>query len=561
MNVRRCFALLAACVLAVGSVSAAKRAHAQILTVAIKSADDLLTQVRTLAGTFDAGTAKPILDGLDVLEAGEVLKGVDRAKPLLATFEMFPAPQSGPLGLPRLVLYVPVTNQADFLATIRKFGVDISDQANAEGFSHRLNLVAARSAPPFFVLASPPTGFTVITNVPSGVDALRASKPEQLRPANSGAVFAGLRIDRIPQPYHEPLIGAVKRLMAGAKVQRGGQSDAEFKGQVASATSIENAVASLVHDGRELSFNLDINPKSNRFSIGLKVDAKPDSALAGSFASFAARKSRFRALSHGAAVSLAGIIPLDDGLRALVRDIYAHERARPKKEDEADDARMTSLLMDALEPTLTGDSIDACVVMDAPPAATNGDRKMGSNTIVFGAAVKESKKVEAVVLDAMTNAAKSKKLADLTLDFARGDDGTKIHRAKLNGDPLKESGFGEPYLYLAFPEDAALTAMGNDGLASMKHALKAIQTPADPAKSAPQVALGFEAGRFAGFQFTDGTATEKYQAAANAALAGPNKGKDHMTMALKGEPNSVRLSLDADLPLLRFFQIVGAQQK
>ena len=45
-------------------------AKAQVATVAVKSAGDLLDQFRTLARQADPGSAKQMLDGLDALDQG-----------------------------------------------------------------------------------------------------------------------------------------------------------------------------------------------------------------------------------------------------------------------------------------------------------------------------------------------------------------------------------------------------------------------------------------------------------------------------------------------------------
>jgi len=50
----------------VGIGSVAKAAETQMITLAVKSADELLGQVRTLAGSFGPARAKPVLDALDM---------------------------------------------------------------------------------------------------------------------------------------------------------------------------------------------------------------------------------------------------------------------------------------------------------------------------------------------------------------------------------------------------------------------------------------------------------------------------------------------------------------
>src|SRR6478735_6724732 len=86
MAIRRWGRFVAAGVVALAA--AAGTARAQVATVTVKSAGDLLDQFRTLARQADAGSAKQMLDGLDALDQGGALKWLDRTKPVVATADL-----------------------------------------------------------------------------------------------------------------------------------------------------------------------------------------------------------------------------------------------------------------------------------------------------------------------------------------------------------------------------------------------------------------------------------------------------------------------------------------
>lgn len=555
---QRSFRLAAVLVALVGT-SAVRPVQAQLVAVSVKSTDDALAQVRMLVESLGADRGKPILDELDGLEKAGILNGVDRTRPVLATFELLRQPGAGPMGLPCLIVFVPVTSQDDLLATLKKSGVGVDDVV-VDGFTHRL-LQVGTGAPPFYILADPPKGYTVATNVPSNPGTLRAMKPAELRPANAGLISAVGRFDKVPPSFKEGLLNNVAQQMAGQRQKRDNESDIEYKSRMAGVNLVDNAFTSLVRDSQSLKLDLNVDPKTKRLALAVELDAKPGSPMAAAYASFAALKSRFHGISPAAAMSLSAVVPITEDIRGILRDGFKLGREEAQKEKDPEDARMFNLVLDALEPTLTGPDIDGCAIMDFPDSGADDKSKSGTNVVLFGFALKESKKLETALRESAAKGAKPNNLDEIVLDAEKGADGTPIHRVKLAADQVKQEGFGEPLMFVAFPEGAAMVAVGGKGLPVIKQALAGLKNPpAASSKPASQVELDMANERFARIYQAQAGSAEVYRKAAATAFAGKNAGKDRLRIGLTVEPTTVRISLDADLPVLSFLTDIGSNR-
>ena len=546
MSVRRGFLCLCAVVATIGCAS---HLRAQVLTVTVSSASDLVTQLRTVLVAADPEGAKPALDALGVFDNEGFLKGLDRTKPIVATLDFIPQPRAGPMGVPVVTAFVPVTSQADLLESLKGMGLAIDDQAGVEGFSHKL-APPGGTAPPVYVLTSPPAGYSVATNVPSNPAKPRAVKPESLKPTRPGALLASLRLDRVSDPIKTAILENMKQRNDQTRQREVGETEQQYKARMAGLSLVANSFNSLVRDGRELSLAIDVDAKRGRFSVGLAVDAKPNTPMAAALASFATRKSRFRGLSHGSAVSLGGVLPIPEPLREAIREGIKSSRENAKKQAEPD--TLLDQVVTTLEPTLTGSEVDGWMIMDAAEAAKD---KASSNVVLFGVAIKDSKKLEASLREVLAKA-KPEDRTNAALDLDHGDDGTPIHRFTGGAGSLKPAEFGQPLFFLAFPEGAVLISVGENGLPVLKKALATLKRPADA--PGPQAALEFLANRFGLLKMDN---QEQFQQAARVAFAGENSGKGHLSIQLTGTPADARLTLESDLPVLHFFAVAGAAQR
>lgn len=541
---RRWFRCAGACVVALGCASAGT-ARAQVVTVSVRSAEDLLSQARALLKAVDPDGARPALDAMDKLDEPGALKGLDRARPLTA-FVDHPEPGAPSTGS----VFVPVTDGKAFLKALEGFGLAVDDAPGVEGFSHKVS-PRGGNAPPLYVLSAPPTGYVVLSTAPAGADRLRGIKPPALRPTRPGVLTAEVRLDRVPDQYKTQLLDGLERNAAGQRERKPGEDEPTYQGRLAGMTLVHDAVTAFVRDGREVSLDLDVDAKRGRLAMALGADAKPGTPTARSLATYGIRKSRFGGLTW-AAVSLKGILPIPEALRVVIHQGIKAGRDKAADEKDGETRRLIGLLLDAVEPTLTGDDIDACVAVDG---RTPGGGKGDTVVALFGVAVKDSKRIEGVFREAVAKG-KPEGRGKVVLDFAKGDDGTPIHRVTLDPSGMKKDEFGEPWVFVALPEGAALAAVGEGGLAVIRRAMTTIKTPAP---RAPQLGLDLAARRAP--LYASGENREATQSAARDVFVGPNSGNDRIQVGLTSGKAGAILRLDADLPVLRFFFLVGSRQK
>ena len=207
-------------------------------------------------------------------------------------------------------------------------------------------------------------------------------------------------------------------------------------------------------------------------------------------------------------------------------------------------------MIDALTPTLTADAYDACLAMGTEKGAGKGE----PNVVLFGVGMKDSIKVEAALREAIAKKLKPEDRDKVTLDLDRGPDGTAIHRVTLDAKNLKPEEFGEPLMFLAFPDGAALAAVGGNGLAVLKRALgRSRRRPPRRAPAGPQVGLDFSAVRFSrihsaenGNSFREAARRLPERGFGPVQNQGPDQGRP--------DPRVIRarLVIEADLPALGF---------
>ena len=376
-------------------------------------------------------------------------------------------------------------------------------------------------------------------------------------------MLIGVRIDRIPEELKQQFIAGLVQQGEAARQRKDGESDEQYQGRMVGMSAAQDAFKTLARDARELTLDADVQEKAEKFTVALGLDAKPGTPLAASFGSFGARRGKFLNLWRDAAVTVQGVVPIPDTFRKLIRKSIDQARVKASKENGADDAKMIGLMIDALAPTLTAEAYDACMAMGAEG---KGGGTKGTNVVLFGVGMKDSKKVEAALRETITKKLKPEDREKVALDSDKGADGTAIHKVTLDGKNLKPEEFGDPLMFIAFPEGAALAAVGENGLATIKRSLAALKKPPGAGTgaigggmaAAPQVGLDFSAVRFTKLSTENAAA---FREAAADVFQGADANKDHLRIGLSGESTLARLLLDADLPVLRFFVKVGVIQQ
>jgi hypothetical protein len=533
----------------VGGLVAGRPAAAQVLTASARSADDLFTQLRALARAADPESGRAMLDGLDQLSKPGALDGLDRTRPLGAFVELPDQLNQSP----SIVVFAPVTDLNAFLASLSKAGSQVDEKADAPGFSHKVLLPGGQSPTLYLVSAS---GYAFLSTTPAGADRLKAIRPDDLKPAHPGALVAGLRLDRMPAAYRQVFLAAMDQRAQADRERRPGEKDAEYKARMAGMDLVLNGVRTLINEGREVALGVDVTDDPGTFELALEVDARDGTNMADALRSFGERHSRFAGVFGGAAARLAGVLPLPEPLRNVIREGMAQARASTGKDVEPGDREALGHLLDAIEPTVTGDEIDGIIAIEGIEPDDAGGKE-GTIVVLFGVGVKDAAKIEAAFREGIARS-KPEEKAKVALD-AEKVNGVPVHRVELDEEDVKDAQFGAPRMFLAFPEGAAYAAVGEGGLSVLKKALTPGAGKEKPAAEAPQVGLEASARQLA--RLSDRADRAATEAAAKEVFAGADAGKDHVSLRLTSERGRARLRLVADLPVLRYFALIGSRKE
>jgi hypothetical protein len=256
-------------------------------------------------------------------------------------------------------------------------------------------------------------------------------------------------------------------------------------------------------------------------------------------------------------MSVQAVMPIPEGLRATLRKRLEDEREKAQNAPDPAGRLRAGVLLDAIGPTLTGEALAGCLLMVAPEGDPK-EAKEEANVVLFGLGIKDSRKLEVALRDALAQA-KPEEREKVALDHDRGAGATSIHRVEVDAKDLQKQAFGKPYMFAAFPEGAAFVAVGGNGLPVIKDALTAFVAPPAAEAPRPQVEADCSAARFARLR-VEGV-TESFREASRQAFTGPTANLDHLQLSLIARPDHVSLRLDADLQVLRFLYLLGNLQQ
>jgi hypothetical protein len=533
--------------LLVGLTAWAPSAQAQIVVVTAKSVTELLDDVRALAEAVVVSPeqARMVAETFDRLKAPGALKGLDRTRPLGAYADL---PQQKGQAF-TAVAFIPITSADDFFATLKENGFTVQENPGAEGFSHKVVLPAGNQQA-FFVLTTPDHAFFSIT--PTGADQLRNLKPAEFLPTRSGAgdLAVNIRIDRIPGAIKDIFLTQFAANLKGQRERQPGEDENRFQGRLAGMDFLQNLLVSAIRDGRELFLDARVAPKPGQLTLELGFDALPASPSAVSLKSFGTRQGRFRSLAAGSALNLGCSLPIPGPFRELMRQLI--ERARKEHEAKAKDdeeKQQNEQFSKILLSILADEELDGRLIIDGPYSSKDADP---TYAMLFALKIKDGRQIERTLTDIIKSHPDEK--VEASLGFAKARDGTAIHRFRLLQKGDFPAQLGAPVYFAAFRDNAVYVGGGENGLSVLNKALDA----ADPAtdKSSTPLELDVAVARLA--EFESGAKRGVNQRAARAAFAGQNATRDHLKLGLRAEKEGLRLRLAVDLPVLRFFSIVGS---
>ena len=527
-------------------------ARAQVVVITGRSLDALVGEVRYLAeNVASEDDGKKAIDGLDKLKGTELLKGVDTTRP----FGLYGSISKEAGAPPAGTLFIPVTDGQAVLATLEQAGFVVQEDPGVPGFTHKITPPGGAAGLPLLAVLT--KDYLLATTDTGGADELKALRPETLLPKTPGAgtLSVRVRLDQIPEEYKGLVLGQIDQRMAAERERKPDENDAEYQGRLAGMAFIQEASNTLLKEAAELGLDLRVDTESETAGLELSMGAIAGSKLAQTVRAFGSARSLFRNIGQDAAIDGWANLPLSGPLRKAIDAAIEQGRLQAAKAAEEKDRVLSTKLIDALEPTLKGETFDLGAALYGPYPEEAGETPVYAALV--GLKVKDGAKIDTFFREAVsTQDDEDKEKAKVTLDFVKASpEGPAVHKVELleenDGDEL----FGKSELYLSVRDDVVLLSMGSHGHDVLKDAL---------ARTADKAPAGTTQLEFATFLKRIAPMTgnnDEERAAAKEAAAetfvGEDAAKDAVRLRVGTEGDYLRLGLTADIPALSFLASIG----
>ena len=396
MTVRKLrFHVLLVCMF--GLLGSVGTASGQTLVVTAKSLSDLSDDfeylIKTVAPEGDP-MAQTVLNGLNQFKSGAMVKGLDKSRGFgLAITLPKDFPQGDP---PTVVAAVPVSDLGQFLDSLKDLGVAVDDQPGVAGFSHKVT--APNGNPTLFVLQS--KGYAIFSLVPDGAERLKAMDPTSWKPNGRGesAMSVKVRISELPDALKDQILNQVDATIEQQNDRKPGENDSEYQGRIAGQKVSVGALKSLIRDGDEIAFDLDLNRKSSELALELGITAQPNTSMAKTLRTLNSRRSRFQTLSKDAALAAWANVPVAKEFRDMLSGILDKTmKDNLKKAKTEEEKALETRLLEHLKSALTAPEIDLGMEIQGPSATKRDDSHM---VILGGMSVPNARDFERLVRDA-----------------------------------------------------------------------------------------------------------------------------------------------------------------
>lgn len=436
-------------------VSSIQSAQAQLVTVTVAGVDTLLETVKyglKMAGKEDMATQ---IDGLlDALLQNEGFKGIDTKKSLGAYLNKIPANATQP----PVVVYIPISNEADFLSFLGKLNVTPSKEENG-----------TRSI-------SLPTGQQVYLSFKHGYAFVCLDESEVKNPTNPAKFVAvtaekgtllfhvNLSLNEIPKELKDKFLAEVDKGINSEKEKKENEDKVEYQARLAAMNLSRQSLEHLVRDSEAFSVTVALDKNQHVFSFDTTLKPKAGTGLHNEFKQMANSKSNFSSLLEGSPASLAlhGII--NDALRqdmdmlidSLVKKGITEEKSLVKK-------AVMEKVFQALEPTLKSKNYEFTMSMK-----NSGEGQ--PMTGLMAIRVKDGKKIEEVV-KGLAVEMKERERQAIQFD-AEKVNGVNLHVITIPADDkgvkdLTEV-FGASKITLAFNDDYIIVGLGKQSTDEVK---------------------------------------------------------------------------------------------
>jgi hypothetical protein len=512
-------------------------------------ADDLQYLAKSVAPEGDAGM-QAFLQALRQFQEGELLKGQDRNR-LLGMAATLP---QNPGEAPMVAVAIPVTDFAGYLDSLQALGMTVEAEKGVAGFSHRVTTPDGGRT--FFALESKKYAF--LSLMPTGSQGIKNLDPASWRPqsATSSDLSVVLRLSQLPEAIKSQFLANFEASLESKDRQKPNESDAEYKGRMASTRLGREAVKSLIREGDTAELNLGLDKASEQVLLDLVITALPNTPLAKTLSDFQGRKSQFSWLGAGTPLSAWLSVPLPKSLS----DVFTELLDKVKKEGESkakNDAEkvLNTRLFALLREALTAPDVDLGLAIQGPTKNAAGQTRF---TMIGALKTPSGQSVDRLFRDItaqMTPADKTK----VKLDAAKSRDGTPIHQLSVpvaSLDPNLVKHCGDTGFFLAFPRNTVLISFGDEGLKSIQQAAESLSDP----KLAGGEPLTIQTHLSTLGELSDQD-PEAVRRAAAETFQGARAGRDRIALSLNGEAHALRVRLTLDVPAIKFAVQMGQRNQ
>ncbi len=466
------------------------------MVVRVKSLDSLLNNlglVVKLVGQEDVATQ---IEGLVKSKIGaKGLEGIDPARPFGAYVRFGKA-----IDEINGALLVPMTDQNTFLKLLENLGVQVAKDKD-DIYTYKTN----KNVDVYFRFAHK---YLFITSVTTA-----SIRDNNLLDPNSALSIGGnatialvAHVDQIPKEIKLIAIAQLEDAIIAAQKQAGAnETKAQEQFRIALLRDANRIGSSVIREAKDISFELEIDEKTKELAVQARITPVSGSEFAKMVDGIGKLKSPLAGLAgndsafHGS-VHLAFSEALTKALGSVIDE--AVEKSldgiqNPQKKKQAD------LLFKAILPSAKAGEYQIAAVGLSP--------KKDKYTFLGAMKLTDGEKLGSALHDLLKDAindipAEQREKFKLNIDKVGT---TPVHRLEVPKTPslakLLDDVVGDNQLHIAFRDDAAFFALGNDALAAIKSAL-ANKTPAasvplvfdfDVARMAPLIAQSEEQRKLA----------------------------------------------------------------
>ncbi|WP_010583884.1 hypothetical protein [Schlesneria paludicola] len=434
-------------------------AETPTLVVTLKSIDEILDDADFIGESFGQSGLKTLAEqNLEGVTGGAGLAGIDRTRGLGFYWSMN---GDNAADLANLVGFLPISDQDEFEALVRKFVPDL--KAEDDQWSIDLN-----GQPLFAKFAN---DYCYISTSADTLDEL--AEPDEITNEDYDIAIE-VNLASIPVEAKSQYLDIVEQ---GARKSQEDdpepKNEAEARGRELGLEWMLAVVKSITNDGNLLTFGLDVNRETGMGSVDLELTSTPKTELAAALLAYQKLKPAFaQAVSDDAPLRLVISHPTT-GLLGKLNELFSAMRKTAEAEIEKDErlkddadkkaARdIATRLFNIAEATLKSGALHSVLGVE------EGDDHTAR--IVAGTRVAKGDDAGKLLDDIMKFSKESPELAKVKPDVAKHA-GARIHAIEPDANDKQTALFGTDPAHLAIRADSLWVAIGGGNLDALKKAL------------------------------------------------------------------------------------------